>query len=303
MKRFSPPIDRRGFLLGAGAIALAAACGGDSDGGSASDDSSATSDFLLIRPGFADGVRAPAAMVAGQPGRAPFVLVGGEALPAVAGVPDLLEGTLTDPRGDTADVTLTKHIEGLAVPHYTLLFDAPHAGMYVLEAEVSGQAQRSEFRVAESDEVRLVQIGDPLRSVDTPTFDDARGFDPICTRFEPCPFHDDNLAGIIGNGRPTALLVATPAWCQTASCGPVVDLLVDLDPSATMNVIHAEVYTTPDLLDEVPDRTELLGPIIGTYGMDFEPSLVVADADGIVTARLDFSFDRAEMAAAIATAT
>ena len=36
--------------------------------------------------------------------------------------------------------------------------------------------------------------------------------------------------------------------------------------------------------------------------MDFEPSFVVADADGIVTARLDYAFDRDEMAEALATA-
>lgn len=295
-------LDRRAFLLGATAMTVAAACGGGSSPASGAGESAPTTDFLLIRPGFADGLRAPAALVAGQPGRAPFVLIGGEALPAVDGVPELVGGSLTRPGGEVVDVELTKQIDGLAVPHYTLLFDAPEAGVYVLEAEVSGQSQRAEFRVAEPDEVRLVQIGDPLRPVDTPTFDDARGFDPICTRFEPCPFHDDNLPDIIGNGRPTALLIATPAWCQTASCGPVVDLLVELDPSTSMNVIHAEVYTTPDLLDETPDRTELLGPIIGTYGMDFEPSLIVADREGIVTARLDFSFDRSEMAAALATA-
>ena len=35
--------------------------------------------------------------------------------------------------------------------------------------------------------------------------------------------------------------------------------------------------------------------------MNFEPSFIVADAAGLVTARLDYTFDRAEMAEALAT--
>jgi hypothetical protein len=38
---------------------------------------------------------------------------------------------------------------------------------------------------------------------------------------------------------------------------------------------------------------------VNTYGLSFEPSLVVANADGIVTGRLDFTWDRAELRAAL----
>jgi hypothetical protein len=98
-------------------------------------------------------------------------------------------------------------------------------------------------------------------------------------------------------------MIATPGFCQTVACGPVVDLLIDLDPSADMDVVHAEVYTDPDQLDELGVVPELLTPTIDAYGMAFEPSLVVADAAGVVTARIDYAFDRDEIAAALATAT
>ena len=154
--------------------------------------------------------------------------------------------------------------------------------------------------MADPGAISLVAPGDPMPSIDTPTFDNPRGYDPICTRFEPCPFHEVNLADAVVSGRPTALLIATPGFCQTVICGPVVDLLMDLDPVG-MNVIHGEVYTEPDRLGEVSDFTALIGPIVTTFEMDFEPSFVVADADGIVTARLDYTFDRDEMAEALAT--
>ena len=63
---------------------------------------------------------------------------------------------------------------------------------------------------------------------DTPTFDDARGVDPICTRSpEPCPFHDRTLTDVVESGEPVALLISTPGFCQTAICGPVLELLME----------------------------------------------------------------------------
>lgn len=300
-------IDRRTFVLAAGAAAIAAACGGGSEAGdTGAAEVSAGSSIVddgtrLLQAGFADGMRAPSTLAAGTLARAPFVLFGPDGLPAVNDIPDTIDATLTLPSGEDVALTMDQRGEGLAVPHYPLVFDAPEAGVYGLRAVVADQAQQLEFRVAEADAVGLVQPGDPLRAVETPTFDDALGFDPICTRFEPCPFHETSLATVIDNGLPTALLVATPGFCQTTSCGPVVDLLMDLDPGESMNVVHAEVYTEPARLGEVQDFTSLLGPVVGTYEMDFEPSFVVANADGIVTARLDYSFDRSEMAEALDT--
>ena len=179
--------------------------------------------------------------------------------------PDTIEAVLTTPGGTAVDVVLPKHEDGLAAPHYTLLFDASEVGSYELAATIDGQPQQLLFEVAEPVNIELVQVGEPLRSVDTPTFDDARGFDPICTRFEPCPFHEQNLADVIGNGRPTAFIIATPGFCQTVSCGPVVDLLIDLDPRPTVDVVHSEVYNEPARINEIGFAPELLGPAVLTY--------------------------------------
>ena len=39
----------------------------------------------------------------------------------------------------------------------------------------------------------------------------------------------------------------------------------------------------------------MLDPVIREYGMDFEPSLIVADENGIVVSRLDYTFDQVEL--------
>ena len=295
------PLNRRSFIASAAAATVLAACGGsDSTPASPEPGGPGLDDTLWLQAGFADGFRVPTTLMVGRPERAPFAIFGSDGLPAVNGVPDAVDMTLTAPDGTSEVIEVVRRDAMIPTPHYPLVFTPELEGTYAVEAEIGGEAQRVEFVVAGAGGVALVAPGDQMRSLDTPTFDDARGYDPICTRFEPCPFHEVNLADAVGSGQPTALLIATPGFCQTVICGPVVELLMDIDP-ADMNVIHGEVYTEPDRLGEVNDLTSLIGPIVTTFDMDFEPSFVVADADGIVTARLDYTFDRDEMEAALAT--
>lgn len=299
-------LNRRGFLAGAASITVLAACGGsDNNTAPATADSDfdaepvLSDDALWLQAGFADGFRVASTLAAGRPERAPFVFFGSDGLPAVNGLPDQIEFILTAPDGSVSSSMVGRRDVGIPTPYFPLEFTPTEPGDYGVEVGIEGETQRVDFRVAAASEVSLIVPGEPLRPVDTPTFDDARGFDPICTRFDPCAFHDVTITEALANGRPTALLIATPGFCQTAICGPVLELLIELDPTADMNVIHAEVYNEPARINEIGLSPELLGPVIDTYGMAFEPSLIVADADGIVTARLDYAFDLTETDAAL----
>ena len=142
--------------------------------------------------------------------------------------------------------------------------------------------------------VAIPQVGDPLPAVATPTTADPLGVDPLCTRAVPCPFHDLDLATVVGNGRPTVLLVATPGFCQTDICGPVVDLMIDAGETRDdLDLIHCEVYVDPSEFASggFPD----LVPAVEALALPFEPSLFVPDAAGIIVARLDTTFDRREL--------
>ena len=159
--------------------------------------------------------------------------------------------------------------------------------------------RRAASKVATRDTVKLVQIGDALRPVVTPTTADARGVNPVCTRSpKPCPFHEVTLTDAIARKKPIVLAVSTPGFCQTAICGPVLELLVDLAPTlGRFQIVHAEVYVEPNKKSSGAPKTT---DTITTYGLDYEPSLYVADADAIVRSRLDFSWDSAELKSALA---
>lgn len=284
-------------------MALLAACGGD-DGGTTSTATSprrsgAASGTQVLGAGFADGYASPSVLVPGVPQRLPLVVFSADtATPVRDGGPDTFEVSIVKNGAIVATSTVTKHFDGIPTPYYPLTFTPPEAGEY--EARAAFSSVPVQFKVATRDTVKLVQIGDALRPVRTPTTADARGVTPICTRATPCPFHAISLTDALAAKRPTIFVISTPGFCQTAICGPVLELLVEQQASLSsrFQIVHAEVYVDPNKKTSGPPKTT---EAVEAYGLDYEPSLFVADAGGIVRARLDFTWDRKELATAIAS--
>ena len=163
------------------------------------------------------------------------------------------------------------------------------------ETEFFERAEMQDTKLGHSDkddaaDVAVVQPGGPMPVVDTPTTADPRGVTPICTAEPPCPLHDTTLSAVLGEGRPVALLIATPAFCQIAICGPVLDILLEAAPAhPDVRFLHAEVYADP-----ATDLTTY-APVVGELGLHFEPCLVLVGSDGVVAERLDTIYDRSEL--------
>jgi len=184
--------------------------------------------------------------------------------------------------------------EGQFTPYYPLVFTPEETGLYSVRTEFSDLD--AEFVVVERDETPLFQAGDALPSFATPTTADPAGVNPICSRSpEPCPFHEISLADALSNGKPTAMLIATPAWCQTDVCGSNLEWLIELASTrGDINVIHAEVYADFDR-DNATGQLPARAPMLEEWDIAFEPSLFIVDAGGTIVDARHFAFDRAEM--------
>ena len=92
----------------------------------------------------------------------------------------------------------------------------------------------------------------------------------------------------------TIVLLATPALCQSATCGPVLDILMtEVEPVATkLNVVHIEVFT--DNTGKTPT------PAFNAFKLLNEPVMYLADKSGTVVNRFNGGFDRSEARGAIA---
>ncbi len=284
-------LDRRTFILGVAGAGVLTACGDDAAG-----PESGTPAFL--QPTFPAGVPGTV-LAAGVEQRLTFVLHDGVDTMR-ANAPASVEIEITRDGTSYASGPVPIHNDGILTPYYPVRFTPDAPGDYEVRVVDHPDMLPVPVTVLDRAEVAVVQVGDQMRPVDTPTVDDARGVDPICTRAVPCDFHTITLTEALASGNPTVLIISTPGFCQTDICGPVLELLIDTTAGRDdLAIVHAEVYADPQnppTGGAFPETTQT----IDTYALPYEPQLLVADAEGTIVARLDTMWDRTELADALA---
>lgn len=285
----SPVLPRRSLLLGAAGGLVLASCGRGSSGGDASATTDATTaadaDRLFVAPVFAPE------QPAGQRVRLPLAIAGADGV-LVDEAPRTISVRVGPEGGELGEaVEVERHDQAIGRPYFPLITTLSSEGSWRIEVEAGGRAVEPLTVAARpaSSLPAVPVVGDPLPSLATPTLRAAEGVDPICTRDPPCPLHEVSLDAALAEGRPLALLVSTPAYCQTAICGPVLDLLVSRSEQmgARATFVHAEVYTD--------DTARATTPVVSALGLTYEPSLFLVAGDGTVVERLDYTFDAVEL--------
>jgi hypothetical protein len=187
--------------------------------------------------------------------------------------------------------------------YYPLRATLPEPGVYDVTVRFGGGLDVVlPVQAFDPDDVLVPLPGQTIDVPVTPTVDDPAGVDRLCTRPEQCPFHTVSAHQATAEGRPLALLVATPAFCQTAYCGPVVDTMI----AAAANhpgvaYVHAEVYANvAELEGNLADPALQIAPAVTSLGLTFEPALFLIDGDGVLVDRLDNVFDADELDSSLA---
>ena len=291
-------LSRRQVLLGGAGTLVLAACGSGTSSGDRAGAGPTTTAVSGGGGGKAGGLvlfkAFQAQQAVGVPLRLPLGIADQDGSFDVD-LPKHVSAHLRRPDGSsTAPMTLDLHDKDLPRGYFPLrtTFDTPGRWAIVLETGTL-QVETTVDAKPRSQVPNVPGPGDALPKVPTPTGADHQGVSPICTRNPVCPFHTVSLDRAIGGSKPIALLISTPAYCQVAICGPVLDLLVARKASlAGIEVIHAEVY--------VDDKAQTTAPIVDALGLDYEPSLFLAAPDGTVTDRLDSIFDGDELNDALA---
>ena len=291
-----PVYSRRRFLalsasLGLGA--LVAACGGSSSSSGAIDGISGT---LQVVKRFPTTGLVPGSI------RLPISLADTSGVLTTDGkvkLPQTLTGKVIDTAsGDVviASVSAEKHDANMATPYWPFIVDVQKVGVYLLILDAAPESEMS-FQVEEREYVLSPLVGDALPPFDTPTVDNKRGVDPICTSPQgTCPFHEVTLTEALQSGKPVVYLIGTPAYCKTGTCAPGLDALIALSKKVgdAAVFVHADVYT---------DKTATIAaPSVLAYKLAYEPLLYITDAKGVLVNRLDAVFDVNEMSSALAAA-
>ncbi len=202
--------------------------------------------------------------------------------------PDVLTAQLIN--ADSGEIVVdslsaTRHANGLDIAYWPFLADISEIGIYSLKVK-SGPKDGLAIQILDPTQVLVPKIGTALPGFDTPTFDDHRGVNPICTLTpEMCPFHEITLNDALAIGKPIAYLVGTPAFCETGACAPGLEGLVTASKQFgdSFTYIHAEIYTD--------NTAKTVAPAVGALKMTYEPALFITDKNGTVNDRLDGVFD------------
>jgi hypothetical protein len=294
---------RRDFLLAAGSVVLLAACGNDDDtnggdntpgstdpSGTGSTGADTTTPGTGSAPaGFAIVQRFPNSPTF-TPGEArlPVSLSDGESL-ATTG-PDQIRGQIQLEDGTpVTDVVAVLRNTEIEVPYWEIRANLTDPGTYVLRLE-GDDGYGASFQLFTVEQVSTPVMGGPLPPFDTPTVDDHRGVEPYCSLTpDPCPLHEVTLTDALASGKPVVYMIGTPAHCQTGTCAPGLEFLIDEHERVgdAVVMVHADVYAD--------DAATTIAPAVEALGIDYEPLVYFVDATGVIVDRLDGVWDRSEL--------
>src|SRR5262249_41383925 len=134
---------------------------------------------------------------------------------------------------------------------YSTQLDFPEEGEWLVAAilKEDGELKGTLLRDAVVGEFkRIPEVGQKAPQIHTPTAQDVGGeLSKITTRIPPDTQNKVDYAEALGR-EPIALLFASPKFCQSRACGPVVDVAEQAkhefgDKAA---FIHMEIYNDND---------------------------------------------------------
>ncbi len=182
---------------------------------------------------------------------------------------------------------------------YTTSANFKTAGLYEFvvayegDDEVSAGAASARVLVKETN--AAPNVGDPVPSTPSKVATDAAALALITS--DPAPrtrFYQISVDDAVASGKPTVVSFGTPAWCQTATCGPQLDVLETLadEFGDRVHFVHIEIFDNPaDMLGD-PGKGRV-SPVLTPWNLVSEPWTYIVDSDGIISARFE-AFTTAE---------
>ena len=146
-------------------------------------------------------------------------------------------------------------------------------------------------------DISIPEVGEPVPASVTRTSPEFE-LTSITTDPDPEPsFYEMSVAEAISNGTPALIVFATPAFCQTAVCGPTMEIVKEtVDGRSGFDVVHVEIFEN---VDSEGEGRLIEVPAVIEWGLPSEPWIYVVDADGVATARFEGAVSSEELGSAL----
>ncbi len=173
------------------------------------------------------------------------------------------------------------------------------AGLWGMLLEMSSDDAEEEARIRFSVRERpsAPRAGEPAISVDSRTRSQVESLAALTSDPDPEPgLYAVSIAEALEQGRPLLLAFATPAFCHSRTCAPVLEAVKSVwrEFAQSISGIHVEVF-------ENPDNPALLveSEAFVAWRLPSEPWVFVIDADGVIRYAFEGAVTEAELRSAV----
>ncbi len=184
-----------------------------------------------------------------------------------------------------------------------LTFDRPGRWGFGVEAvQGGGEARQATASVEVREESLTPAIGEAAPPSVTKTVSDVADLDELTSDLDPDPeLYAMTVAEALETSRPLVVAFSTPAYCQTATCGPQLDVVKELKAEHGENAdfIHVEVYDNPDEIQGDLSRART-APAVTEWALPSEPWTFIVDAEGLIAYKFEGFATRDELETALA---
>jgi len=184
-------------------------------------------------------------------------------------------------------------VRGIYVTH--VVFERSGTwGLEVLAKQGDGPVEVSRFTANVLEAPHTPMPGTPAPRSHNLIASDVKDLRQIDTSDPPDPrLHQVRIADAIAQGKPQVIVFATPRFCTSRMCGPVVDVVRTLLPAYGNRV----VFTHQEIWQDAAAREFF--PTVAEWGLQTEPWIFVVDGKGIVRAKFEGLTTAREIEAAL----
>ena len=171
-----------------------------------------------------------------------------------------------------------------------LTFDTPGRwGININAITQDGTGGRAMLFFDVADAPSAPAVGSPAVISRSKTLDDVASIRDLTTGSLRDPdLYQITIADAVTSGLPTVIVMASPAFCTNAVCGPQVQALQQLKNryKGQANFIHVDLYDNPEEIQGDLDRG-IISPTVIEWGLPSTEWSFVIDRDSNVAARFE----------------
>ncbi len=180
---------------------------------------------------------------------------------------------------------------------YVSQLEFPRAGEWGLEIvarQGSGAPAISRLSVVVQQTSLTLPVGSPAPKSRNLIAGDVKDLRQIDTSSRPDPrLHQVRIADAIAMGKPQLIVFATPQFCTSRMCGPVVDIVRTLLPVYGKQV----AFTHQEIWQDFAEKKVF--PTVVEWRLQSEPWIFVVDGQGIIRAKFEGLITERELETAL----